>query len=116
MHTIVSLNSDYAELFYWFIDKVYKIARKRGSTVVIVKGTISHDNDQLNNIKSYVKNDDGVDFRVYDTVEEITLWDDYKVLILPDVRVKQLKDIDDLLEPRKYDMILGHGQIGRAHV
>ena len=59
MHTIVSLNSDYAELFYWFIDKVYKIARKRGSTVVIVKGTISHDNDQLNNIKSYVKNDDG---------------------------------------------------------
>ena len=34
-----------------------------------------HDNDQLNNIKSYVKNDDGVDFRVYDTVEEITLWD-----------------------------------------
>lgn len=111
MHTIVSLNSDYAELFYWFIDKVYKIARKRGSTVVIVKGTISHDNDQLNNIKSYVKNDDGVDFRVYDTVEEITLWDDYKVLILPDVRVKQLKDIDDLLEPCKYDMILGHGLI-----
>lgn len=111
MHTIVSLNSDYSELFYWFIDKVYKLARKRNAVVVIVKGTISHDNDQLNNIKSYVKNDDGVDFRVYDTIEEITLWDDYKVLVLPDVRVKQLKDIDDKLEPGKYDMIIGHGLI-----
>jgi len=111
MHTIVSLNSDYSELFYWFIDKVYKIARKRQAVVVIVKGTISHDNDQLNNIKSYIKNDDGVDFRVYDTIEEITLWDDYKVLVLPDVRVKQLKDIDDKLMPGKYDMILGHGLI-----
>ena len=112
MHTIVSLNSDYSELFYWFIDKVYKMAKKKKATVIIIKGTISHDNDQLNNIKSYIKNDDNVDFRVYDTIEEITLWDDYKVLILPDVKVKQLKEIDKYLdEPGKYDMIFGHGLI-----
>lgn len=112
MHTIVSLNSDYSELFYWFIDKIYKVARKRNAVVVIIKGTISHDNDQLNNIKSYVKNIDGVDFRVYDTVEEITLWDNYKVLVLPDVKVKQLKDVGKYLEePGRYDMILGHGVV-----
>lgn len=112
MHTIVSLNSDYSELFHWFIDRVYKIAKKRGAVVIIIRGTISHDNDQLDNIKHYMKNDDGVDFRIYDTVEEITLWDDYKVLVIPDVKVKQLKEVGKYLkEPKKYDMILGHGMI-----
>ena len=114
LHTVLSLNSDYSELFYWFIDRVYKIAKKRNACVVIIKGTLSHDNDQLNNIKSYVKNDDGVDFRIYETVEEITLWEDYRVLVLPDVKVKQLKDIDQYLqETNKYDMIIGHGTISQ---
>lgn len=111
LHTIVSLNSEYSELFYWFVNKIYKIARKRHATVIIIRGTLSHDNDQLKNLKGYVKNDDGVDFRIFETVEETEIWDDYKLLILPDVKIKQLKDIDDKLEPQKYDMILGHGMI-----
>lgn len=112
LHTVVSLNSDYAETYLWFIDQVYKVAKKRGATVIIIKGTPSHDNDQLQNIKSYMHNEDGVDFRVYETVEEITLWDDYKVLVLPDVRVRDLKDIGQYLTgDKKYDMILGHGLI-----
>lgn len=112
LHTIVSLNSDYSEVYLWFIDQVYKIAKKKGSTVIIVKGTPSHDNDQLQNIKSYITNDDNVDFRIYETVEEITIWRDYKVLVLPDVKVRQLKEIDKYLtEDKKYDLILGHGLI-----
>ncbi len=112
LDTILSLNSEYSNLYLWFIDHVYKIAKKKGSTVIIVKGTISHDNDQLNNIKSYINNDDGVDFRIYDTVEETTIWKNYKVLILPDVKPKQLQDIDRYLtEDKKYDIILGHGLI-----
>lgn len=113
MHTIVSLNSDYSELFHWFIDQIYKIAKSKGSTVIILKGTISHDNDQLSNLKSYINNDDGVDFRIYETIEETIIWDDYKVLILPDVRVKQLKEIDKYLDKGDYDLILGHGLIDR---
>ena len=114
LHTILSLNSENSEVFYWFINQVYKVARKKGATVIIIKGTPGHDNLQLQNIKSYQNNDDGVDFRVYDTVEEITVWDDYKVLVLPDVKVKQLEDIDKYLEvENKYDMILGHGTIDR---
>lgn len=112
LHTVVSLNSDYAETYLWFIDQVYKVAKKRGATVIIIKGTPSHDNDQLQNIKSYTHNDDGVDFRVYETVEEIALWDDYNVLVLPDVRVRELRDIGKYLtSDKKYDMILGHGLI-----
>lgn len=111
LHTIISMNSDYAEVMQWFIDKVYKEARRRKDCVVLVlKGTISHDNDQLNNIKHYQLNDDGVDFRIYERPEAIRIWKDYKVLVLPDVRVKNTKEIDKLLEDR-YDLILGHGTI-----
>ena len=101
MHTIVSLNSDYSELYFWFIDKVYKLAKSKHATVIIIKGTKSHDNDQLWNIRSYVNNEDNVDFRIYETIEETTIWENYKVLVLPDIKVKN----------KKYDLILGHGLI-----
>ena len=95
-----------------FIDQVYKLARKKNSTVIIIKGTQSHDNDQLSNIRSYTLNDDNVDFRIYEHVEEITIWDDYRALVLPDVKPKQLKDIDQFITcDKKYDIILGHGVI-----
>lgn len=112
LHTVISLNTEHSELFHWFIDRVYRIAKKRGAVVIVIRGTLAHDSGQLDNIKHYMKNDDGVDFRIYDTVEEITLWDDYKVLVIPDVKVKQLREVGKYLdEPKKYDMILGHGMI-----
>ena len=111
-HTILSLNSEYSNLFHWFIDKIYKTARKKGAVVIIVRGTMSHDNEQLNNVLHYCANDDGVDFRIYDTVEEITIWDNFKVLVLPDIKFKHFKHIDKYFkEPNKYDLILGHGTI-----
>lgn len=111
-HTSISLSSDYSELFYWFINRVYRMAKIKGALVCIVKGTQSHELDHLDNLKALIDNDDGVDFRIYDTVEEITLWDNYKVLVLPDVKVKQLSDVDKYLEEyHRYDMILGHGMI-----
>ena len=66
LHTIISLNTEYSNLYLWFIDKVYKLAKKKNATVIIIKGTISHDNDQLNNIRSYTLNDDNIDFRIYE--------------------------------------------------
>ena len=110
LHTIISLNTDYSELFNWFISKLYRLGQKRKCPIIIIKGTISHDNDQLNNIKHYQYNDDGVDFRVYDEVQEIELFKDFKVLVLPDVRIKEAKDIEKFLD-KKYDMIIGHGLI-----
>jgi hypothetical protein len=112
LHTIVSLNSDYSEVYLWFIDQVYKLARKKKSTVIIIKGTQSHDNDQLSNIRSYMLNDDNVDFRIYEQIEEITIWDDYKILVLPDVKIKKYADMDKyFITDKKYDIILGHGII-----
>lgn len=108
-HTILSLNSEGSNVYLWFFERLYKLAKKKGATVIVLKGTMSHDVDQLENIKHYQNNDDGVDFRVYDTVEETTIWDDYHVLVLPDVKVKQRNEIDALLKKGKYDLILGHG-------
>lgn len=111
LHTIISLNSENAGLFYWFIEQVYKLAKKKNAVVIIIRGTIAHDAEMLDNIKIYQERDD-VDFRVYDTIEEITIWDDYKVLVLPDMKVKQLQDVDKYLDASgKYDLILGHGTI-----
>ena len=112
MHTIVSLNSEYSELFHWFISKIYKLAKKKNASVIIIKGTPSHDNDQLNNIKHYQNNEDGVDFRIFEQISETELFG-MKLLILPDVRVKKDTDIEKYLENKKYDMILGHGTIDK---
>ena len=112
LHTVVSLNSEYSQLYLWFVDQIYKIAKKKDSTVIIIKGTPAHDNDQLSNIRSYTHNDDGVDFRIYETVEEVTIWDDYKILILPDVKVKKDSEYTKhLTKDKRFDMILGHGLI-----
>lgn len=112
LHTAVSLNSDAADVFVWLADHIYKLAKKNHCPVVWLVGTLSHDAGQIRTLKHYERNDDGVDFRIYDTIEEAILWDDYKLLILPDVKIKQLKDIDQYLnKPKKYDMILGHGMI-----
>lgn len=116
MHTIVSLNSPYSNLFLWFINKVYKLAKQKGATVIIIKGTPSHDNDQLSNIRSYeyteFLDDDNVDFRIYEKPEVITVWDDYKMLVLPDVRFHDFAEVESYFaEEDQYDMILGHGLI-----
>lgn len=113
MHTIVSLNSDYSELFHWFISKIYKLAKKKDATVIILRGTPSHDNEQLNTIKHYQNNEDGVDFRVFDQISETEIFHNkFKLLIFPDVRVKKSADIEKYLD-KKYDMILGHGTIDK---
>lgn len=111
LDSVLSMNSDYAEVFLWLIDQLYTIARKRSIPCIIIKGTRSHDNDQLNNIKHYCYNDDNVDFRVYEKVKSISLFNDtYKVLLLPDVKVKNNSDIEKYFN-KKYDLIIGHGTI-----
>lgn len=112
LHTALSLNGEYSHLYMWFVDQLYKIAKQKGSTILIIRGTASHDLDQLSNIKHYINNDDNVDFRIYETIEETLIWDDYKVLLLPDVKIKKNEEIEKYLtKDKKYDLIIGHGLI-----
>lgn len=65
LHCQVSMNSDYASVFFWFISKLIKIAKKKNAVVRIIKGTRSHDLDQLDTIKFY-EDDPDIDFKIID--------------------------------------------------
>lgn len=111
LDTVLSMNTDYAEVFNWLASKLYGIAKTRKCPCIIIKGTRSHDNEQLNNIKHYQVNDDGVDFRIYENVDVIKLFDErFKVLLLPDVKVRHPEDIEKYYNT-KYDLVIGHGTI-----
>ncbi len=65
LHCQVSMNSDYASVFFWFIGKLVKIAKKKNAIIRIIKGTRSHDLDQLDTIKFY-EDDPEIDFKIID--------------------------------------------------
>lgn len=113
--SILSLDSDNANLVMWFASKLYRLAKRKRATVILVQGTKAHDSNQLDTLQHFVQDgiDEGVDFRIYRTYEEITIWDDYKVLILPDIKVKDDNEIEQYLKKKDkhYDLILGHGMI-----
>lgn len=111
LDAVLSMNSDYAEVFNWLASKLYSIAKKRKCPCIIIKGTRSHDNEQLNNIKHYQVNDDDVDFRIYENIDVIKLFDEkFKVLLLPDVKVSRPEDIEKYFHAT-YDLVIGHGTI-----
>lgn len=110
--TVISLNSDYGELYLWFFNRLYKVAKKRKEDVkiIVVKGTKSHDLDHLSTVKHLEKNDDGIDFRIYENFQIDYLFEDYKMLILPDIKInkKMKQHVEELLEGQ-YDIVIGHG-------
>ena len=65
LHTQISMNSDYANVFFWFVSKLVKIAKKKDAIIRIIKGTKSHDLDQLDTIKFY-EDDPDLNFKVID--------------------------------------------------
>ena len=106
--SIVSLNSKTAKLSMEFMTNLVDIANLRGIRYIrIIKGTSSHDNNQLENLKIFESND-GVDIKIFDTVtsEEI---DGYRVLYLPEEYMKNVGEFYEDYFDTKYDMIFGHG-------
>ena len=64
----VMANSDAAMYACIFIDQIIKIARMKNSTVVILLGTASHDQDQLKLFYHYME-DNTVDVRIVTTIK-----------------------------------------------
>lgn len=113
LHYQISMNSEYADVFQWFIAALIKIAKSHGAFVRVIKGTKSHDLDQLNTIAHY-EYDFGVDFKIINDfmIEEI---DGHKYAYIAENYIKEdtdeyYKEIFD--KPRDYfDMIFMHGTI-----
>lgn len=113
-HTLLSLSSDYGRVYLWFIDKLYKTAKKRGCEIHILEGTPSHDMDHLSAVEHYCDNDEEVKFFIYRKYEIVNIMDNYRMLVLPDKKLNK-KGIDHLekLLKEEVDIILGHGLIDR---
>lgn len=106
--SIISLNSKAAKLSMYFMTNLVEIAYLTGIKYIrIIKGTSSHDNNQLENLRVFEK-DSRVDVKIYETVtkEEI---DGYQILFLPE---EYMKNVDEYYEDffnQTYDIIFGHG-------
>ena len=113
LHYQISLNSEYANVFQWFASKIVKIAKKKGAFVRFIKGTRSHDLDQLETIRQYEDEFD-INFKIYNEFGFETI-DGYNYAFIPEeyisVPIKEYyKELFN--KPDEYfDMIFGHGTI-----
>lgn len=114
-HTKISANSDDAKYALKFLTKLLKLCAKKGSKLRIIKGTESHDNRQLEMFDGL----NGVancDFKIFHTVGEEWLFDDLRVLYIPE---EYMEDKDEYYKQyfendNKYDFIFGHGLMDKA--
>ena len=107
-HSIVSLNSYAAKLSMEFMSNLLTVATYRGIRYIrIIKGTASHDNNQLDNFRIFEKRED-VNLRIFDTVAEEEL-EGYRILYLPEEYMKNVDEYYEDFFKQTYDVIFGHG-------
>jgi hypothetical protein len=82
-----------------------------GTKLRVLKGTITHDHNQLDNFKHLEA--DATNFRIINNAEYEELMDDLHVLYIPEEYPEDQKEyysqFFDTLEGGKYDFIFGHG-------
>ena len=113
LHYQISMNSEYANVFQWFISKIIKIAKKKNAFIRIIKGTKSHDLDQLETIRHYEDNFD-VDFKIIDDylIETID-GHNYAYIAENYINLPIKEYYSDIFDKDTdyFDMIFGHGTI-----
>lgn len=105
----LSLNSSHSKAAFGFLSCVCDIAKKKDAAVRIVKGTLSHDNDQLDNLTMFT---DICDFKVINHLDS----ESYKGI---DIRYIPEEYVDDEsyyenVYSGEYDLCFGHGMIKEA--
>ena len=107
-HSIVSFNSYSAKLSMEFMSNLLAVATYRGIRYIrIIKGTSSHDNNQLENFRIFEKRED-INLRIFDTVAEEEI-DGYRILYLPEEYMKNVDEFYSDYFSQTYDVIFGHG-------
>lgn len=96
-----SAESTYASLFIHDLKREFK-----DSLIILIKGTQSHDLNQLDSFKGLVDNN----FRIYNTVTEDYYCEDFKMLIIPEEYYPDKSVYDKYFKTNeKYDWCLFHG-------
>ena len=106
----ISMNSEHAKYSLKFMLRLLELSYKKNFKVRLLKGTESHDNKQLETLEIYTKNDK-YDFRIIYEVESEMLFDDLKVLYLPEEYIQNVEDYYKDYFNSTYDLTFGHGLI-----
>ena len=102
----LSMNTNHAYYLMRFLDDLYKLARKGFiDKIRIIKGTKSHDHDQLDSI--IIPED--IDIKIFSKVSKEILFESFKVLYLPEEYIKDMDEYYKEYFNDEYNLILGHG-------
>ena len=112
-HYQISLNSEYSNVLSWFISKLIKIGKKHGAFIRIIKGTRSHDLEQLESLRHY-EDDDEIDFKIINT-KCVEVIDGYRYGYIPEecIDEKPNKYYSEFYDMKNdyFDLIFGHGTV-----
>lgn len=106
-HKMMS-NSDGIMYGCIFMEQLIQIAKAKGSTVIVIAGTQSHDSDQLKLFYHYI-DDPGIDIRIVTTLS-IQFVKGAKILCIPELYGLDEKLYQEFLSgPDYYDAVFMHG-------
>ena len=105
-HKELSFNDMHTFYALKFWNKLVKIARRKQCKYIrLIKGTKSHDRDQLERLPIY----DDIDIQVINKVCKETLFGKYKILYLPEEYIKNSDEYYEEYFNDRYQLITGHG-------
>lgn len=109
----LSVNSNHARLAINFMDNLLRLQDKYDYAIRIIRGTFSHDLNQLEIFRQF-HNNPGIDFKIFNSVaSETFIWNkkEWKFLYIPEEYVEDLDEYygEYFKEGDFYHMIHGHG-------
>ena len=110
----LSVNGDHAKLCMKFCADLFRVCIDKDAKLIFIKGTESHDNDQLNLLYSMKKMTE-CDFEIYETVTDVEILPDLHCLMLPEEYMSNMEEYyAPYFDNKMYDFIFGHGMVDKA--
>lgn len=110
---IIKLNENGSIYAIKFINVLIEKALKYNFKIRILKGTKTHDFNQLDNFKELEKRYPNT-FKIIETVQTEKLFDNFNVLYIPEEYIENPDEYYSKYFKKKYDLILFHGTMSFA--
>ena len=112
----ISMDSEAAKYSILFLSELLELSKEKGFVVRMLQGTKSHDNDQLRILEMLMAKNGDYNFNVIYTLSEETLFDNFRVLYIPEEYMTDAEDYyaDAFHKDQRYDMIFMHGLVTDA--
>ena len=104
----INLNESASKLALAFFDEVVRICSENNIKLRVIRGTLSHDNDQLENFYHYYTNVD-LDIKIIKTAEMIEEYEGVNYLYVPEEYVEDHREYYKDLKEQKPNIVMGHG-------